>query len=138
VFPVPPVAPELYLAPPPDPPGDPFFSGVQFCHPPYPPPVDVIGEGEFAKIEGLPEVPAALGDPPVPPAPTVTEIGLAGTDNFVPPGKEVRYPPAPPPPAPVEIPPAPPPATTLLDLENHVYVPDAVNVVVRSPRVSLI
>jgi hypothetical protein len=40
-------------------------------------------------IDGLPEVPLP-GAPPAPPAPTVIGVGLDGTDNFVPPGNEVR------------------------------------------------
>jgi hypothetical protein len=41
--------------------------------------------------ELLPELPAKLVPQvaPAPPAPTVTDIGLAGIDNFVPQGNEV-------------------------------------------------
>jgi hypothetical protein len=60
----------------------------------------LIGDGEFANIESDPSCSAGLWPeaPAAPPAPTVTDIGLAGTVNFVPQGNEVLYPPAPPPP----------------------------------------
>jgi hypothetical protein len=75
--------------------------------------VDVIVE----KIESDPDVPGVLGagPPPAPPAPTVTGTLIdpnPETDTFVPPGKDVRYPPAPPPPDELFDPPPPPPATT--------------------------
>ena len=91
MFPAPPVPENLPAAPPPEPPVKP--SAVSPLPPP-PPPVDVIGLGEFAKTESEPGVPLVapqvpgppVGAPAAPPAPTVTDIGLAGTDNFVPPG----------------------------------------------------
>jgi hypothetical protein len=79
--------------------------------PPVPPPIEVIVE----KIELDPGDPCVvellfvLGPtPPLPPAPTVTVIGVeAATANPV----AVLNPPAPPPPPPLAAPP-PPPATT--------------------------
>jgi hypothetical protein len=74
------------------------------CSFPCPPPALVIVEN----IDGLPETLLP------PPAPIVTGTDIdpnPESDNFVPPGKDVLYPPAPPPP-PVFLPPPPPPATT--------------------------
>jgi hypothetical protein len=63
-------------------------------------------------IDGDPLVPAVLGSKPgdpAPPAPTVIGVDvLPVIEIFVPPGKDVLYPPAPPPPPE----PPPPPATT--------------------------
>jgi hypothetical protein len=64
------------------------------------------------KIDGDPGVPRLTGaEEPVPPAPTVIGVDPVDNEIFVPPGNEVRYPPAPPPPA-VQKDPPPPPATT--------------------------
>jgi hypothetical protein len=107
VFPVP--AANVQEPPPPEPP----LSAEKLVQAaPFPPPVDVIVEN----IEGFPELPADASDAgAAPPAPTV--IGVEepiSNEIFVPPGNEVRYPPAPPPPppAPTVKPPDPPPATT--------------------------
>ena len=82
LFPVPPVG--LSPPPPPPEPPEPAATPTGVAEPPLPPPVEVIGDGEFSKIESVPETLTA------PPPPTVTVIELAGIVNFVPPGKEVR------------------------------------------------
>ena len=75
-LPVPP--PVNSVPPPPEPPGNPAVGAPHLIAPP-PPPVLVIVEN----IESDPEAP--LPDcAPAPPAPTVTDIGLAGIVNFVP------------------------------------------------------
>jgi hypothetical protein len=99
------------FAPLPEPPGIP----TEDCAPP--PPEEVMVEKE--ESPPFPEGPGA-GDP----VPTVTGVTPPFNVIFVPPGKEVLYPPAPPPPLdPVS--PQPPPAIT--KKSKSIAIPPAVN-----------